>query len=111
MLMGEKFIKVMPICCSTGREVNNQYIIHAENMLIFQSYHSTVAEYNGDTGRLVIDNRLANSSKTTKKYLIKYLDCFPALEDKISEIKKVVKIGSYTVIDITKEGIIINSVA
>ena len=111
MLMGEKFIKVIPMYGSTGREVNNQYIIHADNMLIFQSYSSIVAEYNGDTGRMVIDNRLANFSKTTKKYLIKYLECFPALEDKISEIKKVVKIGNYTVIDITKEGIIVNSVA
>lgn len=111
MLMGERFIKVIPIYGSTGREVNNQYIIHADNMLIFQSYFDTVAEYNGDTGRIVIDNRLVNTSKTTKKYLIKYLDCFPALEDKISDIKKSVKIGNYTVIDITKNGIIINSVA
>lgn len=111
MLMGERFIKVIPIYGSTGREVNNQYIIHADNMLIFQSYSSIVAEYNGDTGRIVIDNRLSNSSKTTKRYLIKYLECFPALEDKISEIKKALKIGNYTVIDITKKEIIINSVA
>lgn len=110
MLMEEKFIRVIPMYGRTGKEVPNQYVIHAENNLIFQSYGSIIAEYHGDEGRLIINNRMANFSKTTKKYLIKYLECFPTLEDSIDEIKKAIKEKGaiYTTVDIDKNGVMVN---
>lgn len=52
---------------SSGREVANQFVITDTGRIVFQSYSSTIAEINYNTGTILIYPAY-NYSKTTGKY-------------------------------------------
>lgn len=93
-------LRVIPMDGRSGKAVPNQYIIQNGADMVFQSYNSTVAEYDGHNGKLTINNEIANYSVTTKKYLNQFLDRFSQLNNYRDEIKKAIKSNKkYTVID------------
>lgn len=76
-----------------GNPVPNQFIIDADDSTIFQSYKSTIAvkpksftldESKQDT--VLLDERYWNYSKTTSKYLSKFLN--ESLKDMRTKIKQ-----------------------
>lgn len=57
---------------SNGNKVANQFIIHTENSVIFQSYNSVIVKkMNGQT---FIDSKFWDYSKTTRKYRNQFLN-------------------------------------
>ena len=59
----------------SDRAVANQYIIRADDMIIFQSYDSTIAVLDKDTGRLTLGIDF-DYSRTTAKYLHRFIDLY-----------------------------------
>jgi hypothetical protein len=55
----------------SGREVANQFIIYAGDYTIFQSYNSVIAMTH--KGNVYLDENYYNYSRTTSKYLYKFL--------------------------------------
>ena len=99
-------LRVIPMDGRSNKPVLNQYIIQNGVDMVFQSYNSTVAEYDGYSGKLTINNEIANYSITTKKYLNQFLDRFSQLNGHREEIKKAIKsYKKYTVIDFYGNGI------
>ena len=92
--------RVIPMDGRSNKPVPNQYIIQIGADMVFQSYNSVVAEYDGYNGKITINNEIANYSITTKKYLNQFIDRFSQLNNYREEIKKAIKSGKkYTVID------------
>lgn len=56
---------------STGREIANQFIIEDGNKIYFQSYKTIIAMK--QAGKITIDTNAENYSRTTSKYLYKFL--------------------------------------
>ena len=99
-------LRVIPMDGRSNKPVPNQYIIQNGADMVFQSYNSTVAEYDSYSGKLTINNEIAEYSRTTKKYLNRFLDRFIQLNNYREEIKKAIKsYKKYTVIDFYGNGI------
>jgi hypothetical protein len=65
-------MKVSNLLSSNGNKVPNQFIIETDNKIFFQSYNSMIAEvYNG---KIFIDPVYYKYSKTTSKYLNRFLN-------------------------------------
>lgn len=56
----------------TGRAISNQFIIEDNSKTYFQSYETIIALKEG--GRIIIDDNAENYSRTTSKYLYKFLN-------------------------------------
>ena len=99
-------LRVIPMDGRSNKPVPNQHIIQNGADMVFQSYNSIVAEYVGEKGKLTINNKIAEYSITTKKYLNQFLDRFIQLNKYREEIKKAIKsYKKYTVIDFYGNGI------
>lgn len=61
---------------------NNQYIIKIGNKLIFQSYKATMAFVNIDTHEAILDNNERNYTRTTSKYLNRFLKDYCGISDR-----------------------------
>lgn len=64
------FVENMTSEC-TGRAIANQFIIYAGDYTIFQSYNSVIAVRHQDA--VFLDKTYYNYSRTTSKYLYKFL--------------------------------------
>ena len=65
-------VKVEPMKGNTGNAVANQYIINDNGRVSFQSYDSIIATI--VDGEIFLDSIYWNYSKTTSKYLNKFLN-------------------------------------
>ena len=65
-------MKVSNLKSSNGNKVPNQFIIETDNKIYFQSYESIIAEVTG--GKIYLDPVYYNYSKTTSKYLYRFLN-------------------------------------
>ena len=65
-------VKVEPMKGKSGNAVANQYIIHDNGRVSFQSYDSIIATI--IDGEIFLDSIYWNYSKTTSKYLNKFLN-------------------------------------
>ena len=65
-------IKVEPMKGNSGNAVANQYIINDNGRVSFQSYDSIIATI--IDGEIFLDSVFWNYSKTTSKYLNKFLN-------------------------------------
>lgn len=99
-------LRVIPLDGRSNKPVPNQYIIQNGADMVFQSYNSIVAEYDGYNGKLTINNEIARYSITTKKYLNQFLDRFSQLNGYREVTQKAIKSGrKYTVIDFYGNGV------
>lgn len=55
----------------TGRAISNQFIIEDNSKTYFQSYNTVIAMKEGK--KIIIDDNAENYSRTTSKYLYKFL--------------------------------------
>lgn len=74
-----KNIKVYNFESIRGNKIPNQFLIKVTNdegqmENIFQSYETIIAKYNVTTGKLVLDKRYWDYSRTTLKYLKMFLE-------------------------------------
>jgi hypothetical protein len=65
-------MKVSNLLSSSGNKVANQYVIEDNGTIFFQSYGSMIAEINH--GKIYLDPVYYNYSKTTSKYLYRFLN-------------------------------------
>lgn len=65
-------MKVKNMTNNTGRAIPNQFIIEDNSKTYFQSYETIIALKEG--GRIIIDDNAENYSRTTSKYLYKFLN-------------------------------------
>lgn len=72
-----------------GKSVSNQFVINSSLGVTFQSYKSIVA-YKSNNGVITLDSKYWNYSRTTNKYLCKFLECTS------KELQDRVKKGVYT---------------
>lgn len=80
--------KVYNMCSPTsGREVANQFEIHAGGKIIFQSYDSVIAIK--ENGEVTLDVNQWDYSSTTGKYRNQFLG------EGIAETRKKIKAGIY----------------
>lgn len=57
---------------STGREIANQFIIEDGGKVYFQSYQTIIATK--EAGKITVDTNAENYSRTTSKYLYRFLN-------------------------------------
>ena len=77
----------------TGKAVANQFIITDEDKTFFQSYSTTIAVF--DAFDLTLDNEAEHYSKTTSKYLWKFLCTYYAANLRETTLKEFLKSGIY----------------
>jgi hypothetical protein len=65
-------MKVANLMSSNGNKVANQFVIETGSKIYFQSYNSIIAEIDG--GQIYVDPVYYNYSKTTSKYLYRFLN-------------------------------------
>ena len=65
-------MKVTNLMSSNGNKVPNQFVIETDNKIYFQSYNSIIAEIVGSN--IYVDPVYYNYSKTTSKYLYRFLN-------------------------------------
>ena len=84
-------IKVSPMYSNnSGRAVANQYKIHTNTGVYFQSYNSIIAYIdNTDNNKVYLDDYFWNYSRTTSKYRNNFLGT------NTEETKKQIKDGTY----------------
>ena len=89
-------MKVENMTSKNGGKIANQFIITGEKGLTqyFQSYKSIIAQKNMDTGKILLDSKYWNYSKTTSKYR----NLFLGLTTK--EIEQKIKSGEYILTDL-----------
>lgn len=78
---------------SSGRPVANQFIIHEDNREIFQSYDTIIAIKEG--GKVYLDRKKWDFSKTTLKYLRQFLD-----GNGVDDTRRKIKDGIYILKDL-----------
>lgn len=66
--------------------VKNQFIIEDEDKIMFQSYETLIAVYYRKSKTVVLDNEAENYSRTTSKYLKRFIeeiagDCINSKKD------------------------------
>ena len=54
--------------------VKNQFIIEDEDKIMFQSYETLIAVYYRKSKTVVLDNEAENYSRTTSKYLKRFIE-------------------------------------
>lgn len=98
-------IKVKNIINDSGRAVANQFVIsewHNGSMVkaTFQSYDSIICvmDFSGDDTEIVLDQQYWDYSRTTLKYLERFLE----LHSK-KEIEAKIKNGEYVLVDLNNE--------
>jgi|2_EtaG_2_1085320.scaffolds.fasta_scaffold51941_1 hypothetical protein len=67
-------MRVEQLINSNGNPASNQFIISDENVYIFQSYDTIIAQYNKKDDTVYIDDYVYNGSRTTMKHLYIFLD-------------------------------------
>lgn len=87
-------VKVEPMKGNTGNAVANQYIINNNGRVSFQSYDSIIATI--IDGEIFLDSMFWNYSRTTSKYLNKFLEMSGA------EVKKAINKGSILFADLNE---------
>ena len=65
-------MKVSNLLSSSGNKVANQFVIENDNEIFFQSYKSIIA--NVKNGKIFLDPVYYKYSKTTSKYLNRFLN-------------------------------------
>lgn len=65
-------------------EVENQFVLENDEQLIFQSYDSIIAVYNKKSHEITL-GRDWDYSKTTSKYLYKFLDTYFCYDYKLQD--------------------------
>ena len=89
-------IKAENMTSSKGNLVPNQFIIrdNEHDKIYFQSYDSIIAmiDYNSDGGKVYLDKKYWNYSRTTGKYRNDFLN------ESLAETKKKINSGEYTLI-------------
>lgn len=86
---------------STGRPVVNQFIIIEGMCHYFQSYNTVIAKIHATNSVTLIKNA-CNISKTTSKYLYKFLDKFSSVDKQYlnkAGIEKLIKQGDIKEVD------------
>lgn len=58
----------------------NQFVIEIDNNLLFQSYDTNIAMYNKENKELFVSPGAFNRSKTTNKYLKKFIEEYTSLD-------------------------------
>ena len=87
-------MRVTNITNTNGNKVPNQFIIESEEGIFFQSYKSIIVKIS--KGKVYLDLRYWNYSKTTSKYRNIFLG-----ETK-KETKRKIKTGEYQLVDLNK---------
>ena len=82
----------------TGSPVANQFIIRTEGGRFFQSYDSVIALITND-GRVFLDEKFYDYSKTT----VKYRNQFLGMTSK--EVLQKIKENKFMLVDLNKEGV------
>lgn len=82
----------------TGKPVANQFIIRTEGGRFFQSYDSVIALITND-GRVFLDEKFYDYSKTT----VKYRNQFLGMTSK--EVLQKIKENKFMLVDLNKEGV------
>ncbi len=77
---------------SNGNAVPNQFIIHTDNGVFFQSYNSIIVKKQNNT--VYLDSKYYDYSKTT----VKYRNMF--LRETTKEVEKKIKDGIYTLVNL-----------
>lgn len=67
-------VSVENMISSKGYVLPNQFIIHVDNKIYFQSYKTIICYVDKATRTLTIDSGAYHYSKTTSKYLNMFLD-------------------------------------
>lgn len=75
-----------------GNEVPNQFIIHADNRTVFQSYSTVIAVT--ENGKTILDREKWNYSNTTSKYRNQFLG------ETTKETQKKIAAGIYELADL-----------
>ena len=57
----------------SNKPISNQFIIHYNEWLIFQSYDSIIAVTTDSKNYILLDEKYSNYSRTTSKYLYQFL--------------------------------------
>lgn len=87
--------KVEEFKTATGNVVQNQYLIHTNEGIYFQSYNSTIAFM--DTNRVVyLDAEKWNYSKTTGKYRSVFLN------ESIAETRAKISLGEHIITNLNE---------
>lgn len=88
--------KVSNMTSSNGNKIANQFIIEAEDGLVFQSYNSVIAkkQLTGNGVQIILDRDKWDYSVTTGKYRNMFLN-----ETK-KETEKKIKAGIYQLADL-----------
>jgi len=96
--MGVNNMFVSNMISAFGNDVPNQFVITNDNHdAYFQSYTSIIARKIEATGKVELDAKFWNYSKTTSRYLALFLGV-PNIE-----IKKKVASGEYTLVDLNAD--------
>ena len=66
------YVKVECFTGRNGRAIPNQYKIHTKEGIFFQSYDKLIALKRSD-GKIILDKKYKNYSRTTMKYLKRFL--------------------------------------
>jgi len=82
---------------SNAWDVPNQFLIEDGNKSYFQSYNSIIALKDDNEGQVYLDEKYWDYSRTTMKYLHKFL----RTESK-KEIESRIKSGRYILLDLNK---------
>lgn len=67
------YTRVENMLSDNNSMVANQYIIYQGDAILFQSYETVIAYQNRDTAELILDKDSWDYSRTTLKYLCKWL--------------------------------------
>ena len=65
--------------------VKNQFIIHDKDVTIFQSYNTVIAKKTKT--RTILDKKALDYSRTTSKYLYRFLDEYTSLPTERKALK------------------------
>ena len=87
-------IKVRNMVSENGNTVPNQFMIHADNGLYFQSYSTIIAYIDYKEGVTYLDKNAWDYSVTTGKYRNQFL-C-----EKKNETERKIKEGIYKLVDL-----------
>ena len=88
-------MKVSNMYSSNGNKVANQFVITLpENVTVFQSYNTVIAQ--NRNGTVVLDSKALDYSATTTKYLKQFLNT----SDSKKQIQAKIKSGFYQVEDL-----------
>lgn len=86
-------VKVENMLSHAGREVANQFLIHTDNGVYFQSYSSIIA-YRPFGGQVILDKNFWEYSVTTGKYRNKFL------HENTAETRQKIANGTYALADL-----------